>query len=154
MADTETAKLPIKAIYIGVRRLQSGKLADGFVPLESPKQSASLFERDRKSPSRVVGGTYEMTGTIEEGSIKTLAASGGSFIGRWSGDAELLIEWEAADDAAKQRDRERKLVERLKKEPKVAQEMATLRRVYHKLPFGDRTAFELMVLDEIRKMPR
>lgn len=150
MSDDEN----LKVIFAGARRLTDGKLADAFVPLADPRSPMSLFERGKKTVSRLVGGVYSMKGTVEDASVKTLATAGGTFTGRWAGDSELVVEWEAADAAAKVKDRERKLVARLKSEPKLAQEMATLRRVYHRTPFADRAAFELMVLGELRKMPR
>lgn len=144
-------KAAFKAIYVGVRLLTNGKLADGFVLQDASEQEASLFNRDRKSVPRVVGGVYEMHGVVENNSIKSVAVREGTFLGRLSGKGELVVGWEAANEAAKQRDRERKLAERLKKEPRLAQEIATLKRVYRRLPFGDRTAFELMVLGELKR---
>lgn len=144
----------IPCIYVGVRSLTSGKLADGFVLQSNPEQPPSLFERKKKDMARVVGGAYDMKGMITDGMIRTLVTNGGTLTGRWAGKPELVVEWEVADQAAKAKDRERKLVARLKDESKLAQEIATLRRVYHRTPFADRTAFELMVLHELRKSAR
>lgn len=141
----------LRVIYIGVRQSSSDKLVDAFVHADAPEGRVALFDRSRKSPNRGAGFVYEMTGTAEGTDIKSLTVGGGRFIERWPGQPELVVRWEAADKAAKMLDRERKLVERLKKEPRIDQEIATLRRVYHRLPFGDRLPFELMVLSELRK---
>lgn len=104
---------PITIIYAGREVLDSGKLAYGWVPADQPEVAPSWFA---KGKSRVIGGTYQSTGVIEDGGVvASMTPSDVTWVERALVPPEILAGWEGRDHAADQWDRRRKAEAREKR---------------------------------------
>jgi hypothetical protein len=142
---------PTEVLYIGRRQLSSGKLAEAWVPAESPGVQASLFAPTKtKTMPLVIGAVYRMDAVVTDNTI-TNARMGKREYVRMNGDDAAQAGWEALDRTASIGLRTTKQLEKLKGQSALEQDLLALRRHYHKLPWSDRIAFEVLILSEIRK---
>lgn len=157
MTDAKPDDLPTLAVvYMGQRLLTDGKLGDTFVLLDTLRAAeagqveeiASAFEAKRKA-AHVVGGVYRVPVKVTDGRITTMRT--GSLLFDKQLDDDRLADWEARDAAAKTRLREMQIAKRLKTDRAIDREIAALRALYRRLPYGDKQAFEVWLLHAIRR---
>ena len=151
----------VECLYVGLRELGNGKLAEGYLTLECAKgldvdawdvaeRAVSLFERKgRASVPLIVGGIYHMEVKLEGDRINTAKTNGKEYLRRWD-KREWITAWEVRHDAAQTADRVRKVAERVKKDPMIDAELVALRGLYQRTPYADRTALEMLVLRRMR----
>lgn len=158
MTKTDKPELETReVVYLGRRMLRDGKLGDAFALLtevnakepETLERLSSVFKAERTR--KTVGGIYAMQVIVNDDHINTRTASA-QYV-RQHPDNEKLIIWRAADTTANTDKRRADMEKRHQKEGGLAEEMETLKRIYCALPFGDRRAFDIMVLDELRNAP-
>ena len=164
MTDTT----PIDVVYVGKRGLEKGGLADAWVTLaflsdltkpgddpfvwEKLEQATSLFDTKKQKHVQpaIIGGVYTMDAALTDGRITTARTGTRKFLRRLD-DAELIARLDGVDSAERARDKSAKQLAKLKSDHALEGDLQALRRHYHRIPFPDRTAFELTVLSYIRK---
>jgi MoxR-like ATPase len=167
--ETKPELVEAECVFIGQRATRDGKLSECWLALdtltrivadkanegiidEMIDRMASVFDvkRTRAGHPSVVGGIYAMKVRIEGDSIQSASLASKQFRRQYA-DENLVIRWASIDSAAKMQHKARLQVEKLKSNHVLERELIGLRAHYQKMPFQDRTAFELMVLNFIRR---
>lgn len=157
---------PVECLFVGRRVLASGKLAEGYVPVETVsgippddwdrfEAEVSLFAEAKRSKAAprtgaVVGGVYKMDVKVVAGRITTAKTGSREFLRRHE-DKTVVAACEVRDNAASMHVRSTRIMNKLKGDSMLAQELRMLRGLYKRTPYADRMALELVVLNALRK---
>jgi hypothetical protein len=163
METEKKERARIVLCYVGKRITGKGKLYFAYLPLSQPGQEDIINEGEYKKVNNSDLKLYDkMTdwaiGTILEGECD---ADNPTFIypgglkrdGRWKNKSNLN-EWTAAHRMAKTEFEMNRLDKRLKDQDAFIQAMEPLQRMYQKLPFYQRTAFEVLVINHLSRKPK
>jgi hypothetical protein len=138
--------------YAG-EHIRNNKVYHFFIPvIEEGLEHERLqtYGKCRQFSSLVIGGVYKVT--VCDESVKSGGEQAPSFTGLWE-DADQIALWVASDKATKIDVRRKKEVAKLRKagDENFKEACAPLRKIWQGLGWEGKRAFELMVLDALRK---
>lgn len=157
-------------LYCGVR-LNGDELNEQFLTMDQVNalstNGAKILENDldrcgslfslkrtpkgQSRPGQVIGGVYMMPCTLDPETNRIIKAkvAAREFKYRLK-DWDLCILLNSLDATARARHGMIRAEKKLENFPVLRSEIASLREHYHKLPYRDRLAFELLILNELR----
>lgn len=174
--ETKSELTPAECVFIGQRQTSDGKLSECWIALDTLtkivadeankvisdeliERVASRFtvKRGRGGHPSIVGGIYTMNVRIEGDSIQSASLTGKKYVRPYPSQSDdddngLVTHWRALDSAAKMEHTSLAQAEKLKSNPPLERELKELRAHYLRLPYKDRAAFELTVLNSLRRV--
>lgn len=153
----------VEVVYLGFRQLKNNKKAQAYILLsefnklqESSEKEVQILERAnsifeaKKEKEGVIGAIYDMKCKIEDNKITTASTSTKTY--------KQLIpnhEWrkvlDGIDLAQRTRYKHELQIIKVGANHAIESDIKSLREIYHKLPYADRTAFEMTILNLIRR---
>jgi hypothetical protein len=162
-APEEPKVTEMNVVYIG-RRMNGDDICQAFITqtklcIDLP-EDASVVDVDREASlfafkrgvvtPKIIGGVYSMKAYVDpDGRIRRLLGSPTKLIEPVPHPHRAA--WDALDQTSAAHKRANAIVKKLESQSWFKEDVKRLADYYDKLPFGDRVAFEVLVLKHIRK---